>query len=249
MCQIVRFEPNYAKMRFCLFHNPFCTPVVMKYLNEEDPLGQYGIHLNVHESAEQADFSEPFGAILWHQRVNTGYPLCMASSLVGLDMEDMIRLEMGWALPEKEKLDQVLIAMAFYYGFDPLQYFRLVKRGDDYRQEAPVDLSSYLGLDLNEKTLQLMPRAVRDRRKPSFFERLRIKVIGQCYDSGIMFPESIVWEDGRVFPIEKIDCAQEKAHFVTGGIGTRFSCWLKGKQRFIGYEDPGNWFVESPQYA
>jgi hypothetical protein len=168
---------------------------------------------------------------------------------MGMSIEELIRLEMGWAVPDKEKLDGILAAMSFFYGFDPLQFFRLIQLGDEYRQEMPVDLSEYLGLELSEQTLQLMPRSLYDQRKPSFFERYKINVIGQSFDSGIEFPQCVIWSDGRIFQIEKIDSAQEHAHFATGGVGTRFSCWLNGRQRFIGYEEPGEWFVESPQYA
>ena len=249
MCQVNPGKVDYVKYRYWLLHDPNCTKTAMKHINENDPFASLGIHIHVHESPVAVDFSEPFGAILWHQRVNTGYPLCVASAFMGMSVEDLIRLEMGWALPDKEKLDGILAAMSFFYGFDPLQFFRLIKRGDEYRQEMPVDLSEYLGLELSERTLQLMPRSLYDQRKPSFFERYRIDVIGQSFDSGIEFPQCVIWSDGRIFKIEKIDSAQEHAHFATGGIGTRFSCWLNGKQRFIGYEEPGDWFVESPQYA
>ena len=37
--------------------------------------------------------------------------------------------------PEKEKLDGVLAAMSFFYGFDPLQFFRLIKIGNQYRDQ------------------------------------------------------------------------------------------------------------------
>lgn len=249
MCQVSPGKVDYARLRFWLLHDPNCTKTAMNHLNERDPFAHLGIHIQVHENPENVDFSEPFGAILWHQRVNTGYPLCIASALVGLTIEDLIRLEMGWALPTKEHLDGVLAAMSFYYGFDPLQFFRLIKRGDEYREELPVDLSEYLGLDLNEKTLQLMPDGVINRKVPSYYERLQINVMGKTLGAGIEFPVSVVWSDGRVFKIEKIDNAQKHAQFITGGTGTRFSCWLLGKQRNIGYINPGEWFVESPKYA
>ena len=139
--------------------------------------------------------------------------------------------------------------MSVYYGFDPLQFFRLIRLGDEYRQESPVDLSEYLGLELGEKTLRLMPRSLYDLRKPSDYKRCRIKVISQRFDSGIELPLCVIWSDGRKFRIDRIDSAQEHAHFATGGVGTRFSCWLNGQRRVIGYEEPGEWFVESPQNA
>ena len=249
MCQVNPGKVDYVKYRYWLLHDPNCTKTAMQHINENKPFAALGIYVNVHESPEEVDFNEPFGAILWHQRVNTGYPLCVASAFMGMSVEDMIRLEMGWAVPDKEKLEGILAAMSFFYGFDPLQYFRLIKRGNEYREEVPVDLSEYLGLDLNEKTLQLMPDGVINRRVPSYYERLQINVMGKTLGAGIEFPISVVWSDGRIFKIEKIDSAQKHAQFITGGTGTRFSCWLKGKQRNIGYINPGEWFVESPKYA
>ena len=153
-----------------------------------------------------------------------------------------------WALPDKEKLDEVLSTMAFFYGFDPLEYFRLVKKGEEYRTQKPIDLSEYLGLELNEETLSLMPMELRKQRVSEYI-RSKIRVIAKKLSSGIELPQCVIWSDGREFPIDKIDSAQERASFETGGVGTRFSCWLKGKQRYIGYEDPGDWFVETPCYA
>ena len=249
MCQVKPGKVDYVKFRYWLLHDPNCTKTVMQHINENDPFAALGIHVHVHESTEAVDFNEPFGAILWNQRVNTGYPLCVASALMGMSIEEMIRLEMGWAVPDKEKLDGVLAAMSFFYGFDPLQYFRLIKRGNEYREEAPVDLSEYLGLELNEKTLGLMPLTLKALKKPYEFIRSQVKVIGKFLGSGIEFPQIVIWSDGRQFPIDRIDSAQERASFETGGIGTRFSCWFCGKQRFIGYENPGEWFVETPKYA
>ena len=241
-------EADYAKFRYLLLHDPNCTQTVMRVLNENDPYAARGIHVHVHESPEEVDFNEPFGAILFHQRFRTGYPLCLASALLEMTKEELIRLEMGWAVPDKERLDGILAAMSFYYGFDPLQFFRLIRLGDEYRSQRPVDLSEYLGLELSEKTLQLMPRFLYDQRKASGFKRCKINVIGRHFDSGIEFPQYVIWSDGRKFRIDQIDSAQEHAHFATGGVGTRFSCWLNGQQRFIGYEEPGEWFVESPEY-
>lgn len=246
MCMFNFEGLDRRELRFCLLHNPNCTKIGMAAINENELFRRLGCY--AHESTEKVDFSEPFGAILWHKRVNTGYPLCAASALVGLSMENLVRLELGWALPDKEKLDEVLSTMAFFYGFDPLEYFRLVKKGEEYRTQKPIDLSEYLGLELNEETLSLMPMELRKQRVSEYI-RSKIRVIAKKLSSGIELPQCVIWSDGREFPIDKIDSAQERASFETGGVGTRFSCWLKGKQRYIGYEDPGDWFVETPCYA
>ena len=99
MCQVKPGKVDYVKFRYWLLHDPNCTKTVMQHINENDPFAALGIHVHVHESTEAVDFNEPFGAILWNQRVNTGYPLCVASALMGMSIEEMIRLEMGWAVP------------------------------------------------------------------------------------------------------------------------------------------------------
>lgn len=239
-------EITRSMYRYYLTHDPYCTKTAMQAFNEDEEFQQRGFH--VAECAEKPDFTEPFGAILWHKRVNTGYPLCITSSLLGMSMENLIRLEMGWTLPEKEELEEILAGMAILYGFDPFQYFHLLNMGEEYRQQKPIDLSEYLGLDLDEATLNLMPKELR-KQKPCLFIRTKIKVIGKMFTSGIEFPQRVIWSDGREFPIDQIDSAQERASFETGGTGTRFSCWLRGKHRNIGYEQPGDWFVETPCFA
>ena len=247
MC-VFQFEGlDRSRFRHLLLHSPDCTKIAMQAMNENELFRGMGFH--AHESAEKVDFSEPFGAILWRKRVNTGYPRCAAAALAGLSIENLIRLEMGWALPEKEKLEEVLAVMAFFYGFDPLEFFRLVKKGEEYRGQKPVDLSEYLGVELNEADLALMPPKIRKERKPEEYVRSAVRVVCGRLASGIEFPRRVIWTDGREFPIEKIDSAQEHAPFETGGTGTRFSCWLRGRQRNIGYETPGDWFVETPRFA
>ena len=203
-----------------------------------------GFH--VHKAESEADFTEPFGAILYHRRRSTGYPLCGAAALCGLSAEDLLRIELGWMVPEEEELKKILAVLCLFYGLDPIQYFALVKKGNEYRAEEPADLSTMLGLTLNEAQLELMPESISGRKKPSHYERMNIRVVSRPRESGMEFPQEIIWTDGRSFPIERIDRAQNRARFATGGVGTRFSCWIRGQQRYIGYETPGEWFVESP---
>jgi hypothetical protein len=232
---------NYEELRFCLLYDPKCTKKAMRAVNERTAEA-------IRESPEKVDLGEPFGAILWRKRTGTGYPLCLAAALTGTETDELVRLEMGWALPEKKRLDGILAAMGFYYGFTPVEYFTLIRLGDEYRKEKPMDLSSYLGLDVNEKVLQLMPQDLYEERKPIDYERCPIRVNGESYGSGIVFPATVIWPDGRVFRVEGIDSAQERARFATGGIGVRFSCRIGGKQRVVGYEKKGDWFLEKPIY-
>ena len=237
---------NRSAYRFYLLHDPGCTRTAMKSFNAHREFTGRGFH--VHECEKKPDFSEPFGAVLRHQRIATGYPLCAVSALLNMQEAALFRLEMGWALPEPEDLEEILAGMAFLYGFDPMEYFRLVRMGEEYRQQKPVDLSGYLGLELTEASVRLMPPEIR-RMKPVEFIRTKIRVAGRILRPGIEFPQRVIWKDGREFPIDRIDSVQEQAAFETGGIGTRFSCRIRGKHRNIGYEQPGDWFAETPCFA
>ena len=61
--------------------------------------------------------------------------------------------------------------------------------------------------------------------------------------NGNMIPESILWEDGRVFEIDKVLSAKKAASLKVGGIGMRYTIMVNGKQTYLWYEDP-LWFVE-----
>ena len=84
MCQAKAGKVDYAYYRYLLLHDPYCTKIAMQILNEKDPYAARGIHIHLHESTEAVDFNEPFGAILFHQRLRTGYPLCLASKILGM---------------------------------------------------------------------------------------------------------------------------------------------------------------------
>lgn len=60
---------------------------------------------------------------------------------------------------------------------------------------------------------------------------------------GRMEPQSITWEDGRVFEIEEILGAQKAASLKAGGCGLRFTCRILGKSTFLFFEDD-RFFVE-----
>lgn len=241
MIETLKFDR--AGYFYLVLQDPYCTRKAMQAIN-----AGAGGAFQVHECLEKPDFSEPFGAILRHKRINTGYPICLIAEFLDISMQDLFRLEMGWMLPGPMDLTEILAGMALYYGFSRRELFRLVSMGEECRRQKPIDLSEYLGIELTEDLLDLMPREMRAQR-PREYMRSKIRVIGKRSASGIEFPQRVIWSDGREFPIDKIDCAQERATFETGGVGTRFSCWLQGRQRTIGYEQPGEWFVETPRYA
>ena len=62
---------------------------------------------------------------------------------------------------------------------------------------------------------------------------------------GRMTPKALTWEDGTVFEIDRVLDSRRAASIKAGGIGTRFTVRIKGKERYLYFENP-QWFVEAP---
>lgn len=60
---------------------------------------------------------------------------------------------------------------------------------------------------------------------------------------GRSFPTSIVWEDGRLFAIDKILDIRRAACLKNGGVGIRYICKICGKNIEL-YDEEGIWFME-----
>lgn len=193
------------------------------------------------------NYDEPFGAILWRRRTDMNYPICLVSGILGFDSpEKLAKMEMGWYVPYDDYME-TMVALATLYGWTYEEYKTVSDIGIKYRDSEPIDLSHYLGFDIPEHMIEFCPGKVYPiSHKPSIFKRLMINVESKVLAGGHEVPTGIIWNDGRIFPVDRIDSAREKASFLTGGIGTLFSCWFKGRQRNLCCEAPGQWFVESP---
>lgn len=66
--------------------------------------------------------------------------------------------------------------------------------------------------------------------------------------NGKSHPESIQWEDGRVYEIDKVlSVEQSHPRHVGGMVATRYTCRVMGQVREIYHEEFSNlWFVEAP---
>ena len=202
-----------------------------------------------HMTEEPIDLQEPFGAILWHRRTSMDFPLCVAANMCEIDILDMIKMEMGWAMPQ-ENYDHVMETLLVIYGLVPEVWVQIREKGRDYQNEKPMDLSYYLGIDLPSYFNAYRPaKKYGKQNNPLSYIRHSIEVVAQRFSNGKELPRQVIWTDGRVFPVEKIDVAQEAARLKTGGIGTRFSCWFKGQQRNICFQKQGQWFVETPCFT
>jgi hypothetical protein len=63
---------------------------------------------------------------------------------------------------------------------------------------------------------------------------------------GIVVPKIITWEDGQQYEVDRIVDIRRAASLKAGGIGTRYTILILGKQTYIWLEDDGiRWFVEA----
>ena len=62
---------------------------------------------------------------------------------------------------------------------------------------------------------------------------------------GSVVPKIITWEDGQQYEVDRIVDIRKAASLKAGGIGTRYTILILGKQTYIWLEDDGiRWFVE-----
>ena len=70
-----------------------------------------------------------------------------------------------------------------------------------------------------------------------------VEVIARFDTEGNITPLTVIWEDGRIFEVDKILDVRRAASLKVGGIGVRYTCRIHGRETFLWYED-SQWFVE-----
>ena len=83
-------------------------------------------------------------------------------------------------------------------------------------------------------------------------ERVYVKVNSDFDATGFMLPKTIIWQDGRVFPIDRVKDFRPAASFEHGRCGDCYTVIIRGEERLLFFErtDPlfasrvGRWFVE-----
>lgn len=64
------------------------------------------------------------------------------------------------------------------------------------------------------------------------------------FDSeGNLTPLSVLWEDGRVFVVDRVLERRRAASLKAGGAGIRYTCRIQGKETYLFLEE-NRWFVE-----
>ena len=72
-----------------------------------------------------------------------------------------------------------------------------------------------------------------------------VQVTAEFTPDGRLLPEKIIWEDGRIFTIDKITDCRRAASLKAGGAGLRYTCMICGSEHYLYYEENYKWFVEA----
>lgn len=76
-----------------------------------------------------------------------------------------------------------------------------------------------------------------------FFLRKNVTVLARMLVSGNIVPLEIVWDDGRIFKIDKILDKRKTASTKGGGAGIRYTIRIGDKEKYL-FLDEYIWFVE-----
>lgn len=75
--------------------------------------------------------------------------------------------------------------------------------------------------------------------------KVYVKVIMIQDEEGNIQPLQIVWEDGKVFDVDKVVYRCRASSTKVGGTGMRYTIRISGKETFLYYsEDENRWFME-----
>lgn len=74
--------------------------------------------------------------------------------------------------------------------------------------------------------------------------KIYVDVLAKFSKEGELLPQSITWEDGRRFEIDRIKDVRRAASLKAGGVGLRYTCKICGLDKYLYYEGNNMWFVE-----
>lgn len=82
--------------------------------------------------------------------------------------------------------------------------------------------------------------------------KVYVDVTVEFDEEGRMFPQTLIWEDGRKYSIDRVTDIRQAAAMKAGGQGDRYTIIIGGKQSYLFFERStnlsgniiGRWFVE-----
>lgn len=73
--------------------------------------------------------------------------------------------------------------------------------------------------------------------------KVYVKVLAEFDREGNITPQSIEWEDGHVYHVDRVLDVRPAASLKAGGTGIRYTVRIGRSQTMLFFEDPA-WFVE-----
>lgn len=73
--------------------------------------------------------------------------------------------------------------------------------------------------------------------------RKNISILAKMQKNGRVIPQKILWDDGRIFEIDRILDIRKAASTRGGGKGIRYTIRIKNQERYI-WLDEYFWFIE-----
>lgn len=74
-----------------------------------------------------------------------------------------------------------------------------------------------------------------------------IEVTSHTDRAGNITPVLLWWDRDHKYAIDKVLDRRRAASLKAGGVGWRYTCRIRGQQRFLWLEDNGKWFVEAKE--
>ncbi len=81
------------------------------------------------------------------------------------------------------------------------------------------------------------------RKSEAIEMRVNLEVIAAFDLDGNIHPKAIVWEDGRIFEIDRVLDVRRAASLKAGGVGMRYICRIRDKEVSL-FNEEGHWFIE-----
>ena len=76
------------------------------------------------------------------------------------------------------------------------------------------------------------------------YKKIEIEVIGRFNKNGLFFPMSIIWFDGKIYPVDNFLKVERRAATKVGGTGMRYKVVIEGKEKNL-FREEDRWFVEA----
>ena len=74
--------------------------------------------------------------------------------------------------------------------------------------------------------------------------KVYVEVTAVFTPDGTVRPQTVRWEDGTVYVIDRVLDIRQSAALKAGGCGLRYTCRIRGQQTYL-FLDEDRWFVEA----